>query len=61
MSIVATHIAGKVKVVTFMPYHVNGQYIMEGITGAAMYSLGGEVQHSIPNLPQAYSLKHIHV
>eukprot|EP00879_Flechtneria_rotunda_P026974 GHRR01028827.1.p1 GENE.GHRR01028827.1~~GHRR01028827.1.p1 ORF type:complete len:111 (+),score=23.91 GHRR01028827.1:380-712(+) len=32
---------GKVKPVTFMPYRMNGQYIIEGISGALMYTLGG--------------------
>lgn len=32
---------GQLKPVAFMPYRVNGQYIMEGITGGMMYTLGG--------------------
>eukprot|EP00882_Tetradesmus_deserticola_P003399 GHRQ01003595.1.p2 GENE.GHRQ01003595.1~~GHRQ01003595.1.p2 ORF type:complete len:141 (+),score=44.25 GHRQ01003595.1:231-653(+) len=32
---------GKVKPVTFMPYRMNGQYIIEGISGAMMYTIGG--------------------
>lgn len=35
---------GKVKPQPFMPQRMNGQYIMEGITGAMMYSLGGTSQ-----------------
>jgi hypothetical protein len=33
--------AGKVKPVTFMPHRMNGQYIIEGISGAMMYTIGG--------------------
>jgi hypothetical protein len=32
---------GKVKPVTFMPHRMNGQYIIEGISGAMMYTIGG--------------------
>ncbi|KAI8467959.1 MAG: Oligosaccharyl transferase complex, subunit OST3/OST6 [Monoraphidium minutum] len=32
---------GQYKPVTFMPYRINGQYIMEGISGGMMYSIGG--------------------
>ncbi|KAF8073248.1 hypothetical protein HT031_000909 [Scenedesmus sp. PABB004] len=32
---------GKVKPVTFMPFRMNGQYIIEGISGAMMYTIGG--------------------
>lgn len=32
---------GKAKPVTFMPYRVNGQYIIEGLSGGLMYTLGG--------------------
>jgi len=32
---------GKVKPEAFMAYRMNGQYILEGISGAMMYSLGG--------------------
>eukprot|EP00775_Hariotina_reticulata_P010562 gene10562-10722_t len=32
---------GKVKPITFMPYRMNGQYIIEGISGAMMYTIGG--------------------
>jgi hypothetical protein len=34
--------AGKVKPEAFMAYRMNGQYILEGISGAMMYTLGGE-------------------
>eukprot|EP00878_Enallax_costatus_P001590 GHUV01001741.1.p1 GENE.GHUV01001741.1~~GHUV01001741.1.p1 ORF type:complete len:139 (+),score=30.61 GHUV01001741.1:110-526(+) len=34
-------VTGKIKPQPFMPSRMNGQYIMEGITGAMMYSLGG--------------------
>ncbi|XP_046844869.1 oligosaccharyltransferase complex subunit ostc-like [Xenia sp. Carnegie-2017] len=32
---------GNSKPVAFMPYRVNGQYIMEGLAASFMYSLGG--------------------
>lgn len=32
---------GKVKPEAFMAYRMNGQYILEGISGAMMYTLGG--------------------
>lgn len=34
-------VTGKVKPEAFMAYRMNGQYILEGISGAMMYSLGG--------------------
>jgi hypothetical protein len=34
-------VTGQYRPVAFMPYRINGQYIMEGITGGMMYSLGG--------------------
>lgn len=34
-------LAGKVKPEAFMAYRMNGQYILEGISGAMMYTLGG--------------------
>lgn len=34
-------VTGKVKPVTFMPHRMNGQYIIEGISGAMMYTIGG--------------------
>lgn len=37
---------GQYKPVAFMPFRLNGQYIMEGITGGMMYSLGGERLHA---------------
>jgi hypothetical protein len=39
--LVAFRCSGKVKPVTFMPYGRNGQYIIEGISGAMMYTIGG--------------------
>ena len=33
---------GNYKPITFMAYRINGQYIMEGLEGGMMYSLGGE-------------------
>ncbi|WIA09756.1 hypothetical protein OEZ85_009134 [Tetradesmus obliquus] len=38
---VQDEVTGKVKPVTFMPHRMNGQYIIEGISGAMMYTLGG--------------------
>jgi hypothetical protein len=35
-------VAGKVKPEAFMAHRMNGQYILEGISGAMMYTLGGE-------------------
>lgn len=34
-------VTGKVKPVTFMPYRINGQYIIEGLSGGFLYTLGG--------------------
>ncbi|GFR43784.1 hypothetical protein Agub_g4901 [Astrephomene gubernaculifera] len=32
---------GHMKPVTFMPYRLNGQYILEGVSGGFFYTLGG--------------------
>lgn len=34
-------VTGKVKPEAFMAHRMNGQYILEGISGAMMYTLGG--------------------
>ncbi|KAL6748263.1 hypothetical protein V8C86DRAFT_2883175 [Haematococcus lacustris] len=34
-------VTGKVKPQAFMPYRINGQYIMEGLVGGMFYTLGG--------------------
>jgi hypothetical protein len=46
LTLIPTHPppAGGYRPVTFMPYRINGQYIMEGISGGMMYSLGGEAR-----------------
>jgi hypothetical protein len=33
-------LTGKVRPVAFMPYRINAQYIIEGLTGGLMYTLG---------------------
>lgn len=33
-------VTGKVKPVTFLPYRINAQYIIEGLSGGFMYTLG---------------------
>lgn len=32
---------GAVKPMTFMPYRMNGQFILEGLSGGFFYTLGG--------------------
>ncbi|PNH12787.1 hypothetical protein TSOC_000272 [Tetrabaena socialis] len=32
---------GAVKPITFMPYRLNGQFILEGVSGGFFYTLGG--------------------
>lgn len=44
LSTASASTAGKYKPQPFMPSRMNGQYIIEGITGAMMYSLGGTLQ-----------------
>ncbi|KXZ52799.1 hypothetical protein GPECTOR_8g186 [Gonium pectorale] len=34
-------VTGAVKPMTFMPYRLNGQFILEGISGGFFYTLGG--------------------
>lgn len=34
-------VTGAVRPVTFMPYRINGQYIIEGLAGGFLYTLGG--------------------
>lgn len=34
-------VTGRIRPVAFMPYRLNGQYIIEGLTGGMMYTLGG--------------------
>ncbi len=37
----AQRAAGVVKPMTFMPYRMNGQFILEGLSGGFFYTLGG--------------------
>uniref|UniRef100_A0A7S0R262 Oligosaccharyltransferase complex subunit n=1 Tax=Chlamydomonas leiostraca TaxID=1034604 RepID=A0A7S0R262_9CHLO len=34
-------VTGRIKPQAFMPYRINGQYIMEGLCGGMFYTLGG--------------------
>lgn len=35
--------AGRIKPQAFLPYRINGQYIMEGLCGGFFYTLGGKL------------------
>lgn len=38
-------VTGALKPVTFMPYRINGQYIIEGLAGGFLYCLGGALEY----------------